>query len=66
VYRQQEPATLVRFVGHAPLEATVYEMERLRCLCRMKHRQRYAASGTMPHLAFAVNSERLLTQPLAA
>jgi transposase len=31
VYRQQEPATLVRFVGHAPLEATVFEMERLRC-----------------------------------
>ena len=31
VYRQKEPATLVRFVGHAPLEATVYEMERLRC-----------------------------------
>ena len=25
------PATLVRFVGHAPLEATVFEMERLRC-----------------------------------
>jgi len=31
VYRQQEPATLIRFVGHAPLEATVFEMERLRC-----------------------------------
>jgi transposase len=31
VYRQKEPATLVRFVGHAPLEATVFEMERLRC-----------------------------------
>jgi len=31
VYHQKEPATLVRFVGHAPLEATVYEMERLRC-----------------------------------
>jgi transposase len=31
VYRQKEPATLVRFVGHAPLEATVIEMERLRC-----------------------------------
>jgi transposase len=52
VYRQKEPATLVRFVGHAPLEATVFEMERLRCLCRMKHRQRYAASGTMPHREF--------------
>jgi transposase len=31
VYPQKEPATLVRFVGHAPLEATVFEMERLRC-----------------------------------
>jgi transposase len=31
VYRQKEPATLVRFLGHAPLEATVFEMERLRC-----------------------------------
>jgi transposase len=31
VYRQKEPATLIRFVGHAPLEATVFEMERLRC-----------------------------------
>jgi len=31
VYRQKEPAMLVRFVGHAPLEATVFEMERLRC-----------------------------------
>jgi transposase len=31
VYCQKEPATLVRFVGHAPLEATVFELERLRC-----------------------------------
>ena len=31
VYSLKEPATLVRFVGHAPLEATVFEMERLRC-----------------------------------
>ena len=31
VYRQKEPATLVRFVGQAPLEATVFERERLRC-----------------------------------
>jgi len=66
VYRQKQPKTLVRIVGRPPLEATRYEMERLRCLCFMRHRQRYAASGTMPHLAFAVNGERLLTQPLAA
>jgi transposase len=31
VYRQKEPATLIRIVGQPPLEATVYEMERLRC-----------------------------------
>jgi hypothetical protein len=66
VYTQRQPKMLVRVVGQAPVEATVYEMERLRCLCFMRYRQRYAASGTMPHLAFAVNSEPLLTQPLAA
>jgi transposase len=31
VYRQKKPATLIRIVGHAPLSATVFEMERLRC-----------------------------------
>jgi len=31
VYRQKHPATLVRFVGRAPVEATVFERERLRC-----------------------------------
>ena len=31
VYRQKEPAAMVRFVGRPPLEATVFEMERLRC-----------------------------------
>jgi len=31
VYRQRQPKTLVRVVGQAPVEATVYEMERLRC-----------------------------------
>lgn len=31
VYRQKEPRTLVRIVGRPPLEATRYEMERLRC-----------------------------------
>jgi transposase len=34
VYEQQEPRRLVRIVGQAPLTATVYELERLRCnLC---------------------------------
>jgi transposase len=31
VYRQKHRATLIRIVGQAPLKATVYEMERLRC-----------------------------------
>jgi transposase len=31
VYCQKEPKTLVRIVGRAPLEATVFVMERLRC-----------------------------------
>jgi transposase len=37
VYRQKEPKTLIRIAGQAPLKATVFEMERLRCnaCCRM-------------------------------
>jgi transposase len=31
VYAQKEPKALVRIVGQAPLTATVYELERLRC-----------------------------------
>jgi len=31
VYRQKEPKTLVRIIGQAPLKATVFERERLRC-----------------------------------
>ena len=31
VYGQKQPATLVRMIGQAPLAATVFEMERLRC-----------------------------------
>ena len=31
VYRQKDPARLIRFVGQTPVEATVLEMERLRC-----------------------------------
>ncbi len=31
VYAQKEPKTLVRIIGQAPLAATVYELERLRC-----------------------------------
>ena len=34
VYVQKEPAQLVRITGQAPLKATVYELDRLRCnLC---------------------------------
>jgi transposase len=31
VYTQKQPRSLVRIVGQAPLSATVYELERLRC-----------------------------------
>jgi transposase len=31
VYRQKKPKTLIRITGQPPLEATVYEMEQLRC-----------------------------------
>jgi hypothetical protein len=31
IYTQQEPRPLVRITGQAPLQATVYELERLRC-----------------------------------
>jgi transposase len=31
VYPQKDPATLVRIVGHAPLQTTVFQMDRLRC-----------------------------------
>lgn len=34
VYTQREPGVLVRLIGRAPIEATVYELEKLRCnLC---------------------------------
>jgi transposase len=34
LYAQREPGVLVRLVGRAPIEATVYELEKLRCsLC---------------------------------
>jgi transposase len=37
VYRQKAPKMLIRIVGQAPLKATVFEMERLRCnaCCQM-------------------------------
>ena len=31
VYRQKQPATLVRIIGQAPLAATAFEMDRMRC-----------------------------------
>jgi hypothetical protein len=34
IYRQRDPGVLVRIVGQAPLAATVYQLEKLRCnLC---------------------------------
>jgi transposase len=31
MYQQKQPSRLIRIIGRAPLEATVFEMERLRC-----------------------------------
>ena len=31
IYQQKQPSRLIRIIGRAPLEATVFEMERLRC-----------------------------------
>ena len=55
VYTQKGPKALVRVIGQAPLTATVYELERLRCLCFMRHRQRYAACRIMPHQVVFLN-----------
>ncbi len=34
VYRQKQPGRVICFTGHAPIQATVYELEKLRCnLC---------------------------------
>lgn len=34
VYRQKKPGVVIHFTGHAPIKATVYETEKLRCnLC---------------------------------
>ncbi|MBP1598823.1 MAG: transposase, partial [Acidobacteria bacterium] len=50
VYRQKDPAMCIRVVGQAPIEATVYELERLRCnLCGDVFRKRssvLSAGGT--------------------
>lgn len=55
VYTQKEPKALVRIVGQAPLAATVYELERLRCndvvrCSRLKNPQAWGRrSMTTPH-----------------
>jgi transposase len=48
VYRQKEPKTLIRIVGQAPVKATVFEMERLRCnaCCQVFTAEEPALIGT--------------------
>jgi hypothetical protein len=53
VYRQKEPATMVRIIGQAPLAATVFERERLRCnacgeILRPMNRRKQARKSTTP------------------
>lgn len=62
VYRQKEPATLIRIVGQAPLEATVFEMERLRCnaCCQMFTAEEPAGAGPEKYDVTAVAMIALL------
>jgi len=62
VYRQREPKTLIRIVGQAPLKATVFEMERLRCnaCCQMFTAEEPANVGTAKYDTTAVAMIALL------
>jgi transposase len=62
VYRQKEPKTLIRIVGQAPLKATVFEMERLRCnaCCQMFTAEKPAGVGTDKYDTTAVAMIALL------
>jgi transposase len=62
VYRQKEPKTLIRIVGQAPLKATVFEMERLRCnaCCQMFTAEEPATVGTGKYDTTAVAMIALL------
>ena len=54
VYLQKDPGLRTRVVGQAPMAARVYELERLRCLCLQRHRQRYVPFLTMSGSRWAV------------
>jgi transposase len=62
VYRQKEPKTLIRIVGQAPVKATVFEMERLRCnaCCQMFTAEEPASVGANKYDATAVAMIALL------
>src|SRR5271157_4561681 len=62
VYRQKEPKTLIRIVGQAPLKATVFEKERLRCnaCCQMFTAEDPAGIGTDKYDTTAVAMIALL------
>ena len=62
VYRQREPKTLIRIVGQAPLKATVFEMERLRCnaCCQMFTAEEPANAGAAKYDTTAVAMIALL------
>jgi len=52
VYPRRDPGRLVRIKGQAPIEATVYELEKLRCISaercsRPRLRKRWATRSTM-------------------
>ena len=62
VYQQREPKTLIRIVGQAPLKATVFEMERLRCnaCCQMFTAEEPANVGAAKYDTTAVAMIALL------
>src|SRR5208282_4132483 len=62
VYRQKEPKTLIRIVGQAPVKATVFEMERLRCnaCCQVFTAEEPAHIGTGKYDTTAVAMIALL------
>jgi transposase len=62
VYRQKEPKMLIRIVGQAPLKATVFEMERLRCngCCQVFTAEEPAHIGTGKYDTTAVAMIALL------
>jgi len=53
VYEVAQPGVLVRIVGQAPLQARVYELQKLRCNLCGKVFSRRTGHGAMMRIAFS-------------